>query len=622
MKKITKVIVSLIMTAMLLVSSVSVAGVFAEDGCDCGHTPMILVSGFGATTLVQVNEDGSEEIAFPFGVDQVTSALTDNIGAFSTEAPLEFVKSIVKQLVEPIRMNPDGTSYYNLRPVYETVEDTSYEGFVRNNAQKYIPYTGSEFLDMERIADRIGDDHVFNFMYDWRFSGDKIADMLDEYIQDVLEYTGHDKVDVYSLSQGSVAVAQYLYKYAHKGQVEDMVFDNPILEGSNFVSDLLAPADEVISIDLKSVLDLLSSIMHIEKSISDLLVVLDILPESEIGLDQVLDYAAKDLIYPIAKDSPAYLEMVIDSEYERVIADYFSNPGNEKLIEEAKLVRNGYMKDVAGTFRDAERYGIEISVISHTGIDLVTASDIISDGIVDMSTSCGAYCSPDGKPFPEDYEQLVTNGKNCISPDRMVDISCGYIPERTWIIDGLYHGMIEWAPNSLELIETLFYTDDIKDAWSSARFPQFMQSNDSNSDLYMVFASTNCLYEVKDGTGKLVIENVSKENSMLIKSIEISGAASTTSVTLPATLNPGEKLTVTLRTTAETFGNIRINYVESDNYLKDKVKEEAFTITSNYSGLLTDGSTGTVVQDNSVFAFVVRILLTILNMIKSLFGLA
>ena len=121
---------------------------------------------------------------------------------------------------------------------------------------------------------------------------------------------------------------------------------------------------------------------------------------------------------------------------------------------------------------------------------------------------------------------------------------------------------------------------------------------------------------------QLVIENVSKENSMLIKNIEISGADSSVSVSLPATLNPGEKLTVSIRTTSETFGNIKINYVESDNYLKDKVKEEAFTITSNYSGQLTDGSTGEVIQDNSVFALVVRILLTILNMIKSLFGLA
>lgn len=622
MKKITKVIISLIMTMMLVVSSVSIAGVSAQDSCDCGHTPMIMVSGFGATTLVQVNEDGSEEVAFPFGADKIVSALTGNVGEFSTEAPLEYIKAIVKDLVEPIRMNPDGTSYYNLKPIYESVEDTSYAGFVKNDALKYIPYTGSEFLDMKRVADRIGDDHVFNFMYDWRFSGDKIADMLDVYIQEVLEYTGHDKVDVYSLSQGSVAVAQYLYKYADKGQVEDMVFDNPILEGSNFVSDLLAPADEVISIDLKSVLDLIERILHIEKDISDLLVVLDILPESEISLDTVLDYAAKDLIYPIAKDSPAYLEMVIDSEYERVIADYFSNPGNEKLIAEAELVRNGYMKDVSGTFRNAERYGIEISVISHTGIDLVTASEVISDGIVDMSTSCGAYCSPDGNPFPADYEQKVANGKNCISPDRTVDISCGYIPERTWIIDGLYHGMIEWAPNSLALLETLFYTDDLKDAWCSARFPQFMQSNDSNSDLYMVFASTNSLYEVKNGAGKLVVENVSKENSMLIKSVEVSGADGVVSVALPATLKPGEKLSVMIGTSAEAFGNIKINYIESDNYLKEKVKEEAFTVTSNYSGQVIGETSDNFVKDNSVFAFVIRILLTIVNMIKSLFGMA
>lgn len=619
MKKIRKAIISLIMAIIMIVSSIGVIGAFAENHCDCGHTPMIMVSGFGATTLVQVNDDGSEEVAFPFDMNKVVKALTGSLGEFSTEAPLEYVKAIVKQLVEPIRMNPDGTSYYNLRPVYDAVEDTSYAGFVKNDALKYVPYTGSEFLDMERVADRIGDDHVFNFMYDWRLSGDKIADLLDEYIQEVLEYTGHDKVDVYSLSQGSVAVAQYLYKYADKAQVEDMVFDNPILEGSNFVSDLLAPADEVISIDLESVLDLLEGILHIETDISELIKLLDLLPE-DFSIDSVLDYAAKDLIYPIAKDSPAYLEMVIASEYERVIADYFSNPGNEKLIEEAELVRNGYMKDVAGTFRNAERYGIEISIISHTGIDLVTASDVLSDGIVDMSTSCGAYCSPDGTPFSEDYEQMVENGKNCISPDRTVDISCGYIPERTWIIDGLYHGMIEWAPNSLELLETLFYTDDIKDAWSSAKFPQFMQSNDSNSDLYMFFASTNSMYEVTDGAGKLIIENVSKENTMLIDSIEISGAEGNVSVALPATLDPGEKLSVMIDTSYVAFGSVKVNYIESDNYLKEKVKEEAFSITDNYSGQVIDASDDDFVGNDTIFALVIRIILTIVNLIKGIFG--
>ncbi len=615
MKNKVKVIISLVMTLMLLFSSVSIMSVSASDACDCGHTPMVMVSGFGATTLIKINDDGSEEVAFPFDANCIINAVTGNLSSFNKDAPLDYVKELVKDLVEPIRMNADGTSYYNLRPVYETVEDTCLQGFKKNDALKYVPYTGSDFLDMERIGKRIGDDHVFNFMYDWRFSGDKIADLLDEYIQDVLEFTGHDRVDIYCLSQGSVAVAQYVYKYANKAQVEDLVFDNPIVEGSNFVSDLLAPADEIIRLDFESILDLLEGILHIETDISEIITVLGLIP-SDFDIHSVMDYAAKELIYPIAKDSPAYIEMIIPSEYDRVVAEYFSNPGNEILLAEANKVRNGYMADVAGTFRNAENYGIEISIISHTGIDLVTATDALSDGIVDLSTSCGAYCSPDGTPFAADYVQKVDNGKNCISPDRTVDISCGYIPERTWIIDGLWHGMIEWAPNSLELLETLFFTDDLKDAWSSARFPQFMQSNDRNSDLYMYFTSTNSMYEVTGGKGQLVIENVSKENMILIENVVFEGVNAETDIAVPVMLDPGDKMTVTVDTAAADYGTITVEYIESDNYINSKTKTEGLSITDNYSGKLTS-ATESSVAGNSIFALVVRIILRLLSLIKT-----
>lgn len=615
MKKTAKAVISLVLTVIIVLSSLSVIGVSASDSCDCGHTPMVMVSGFGATTLIKVNDDGSEEVAFPFDATCITNAITGNIGKFNTEAPLDFVKALLVDLIEPIRMNPDGTSYYNLRPVYETVEDTCLAGFKKNDALKYVPYTGSDFLDMERIGKKIGDDHVFNFMYDWRLSGDKIADLLDEYIADVLEYTGHDRVDIYCLSQGSVAVAQYVYKYADKAQVEDLVFDNPIVEGSNFVSDLLAPADEIIRLDFESILDLLEGILHIETDISEIINILGLIP-SDFDIHTVIDYAAKDLIYPIAKDSPAYLEMIIPSEYDRVIADYFSNPANEVLVAEAEKVRNGYMADVKSTFETAAEYGIEISIISHTGIDLVTATNALSDGIVDLSTSCGAYCSPDGTPFGSDYVQKVDNGRNCISPDRTVDVSCGYIPERTWIIDGLWHGMIEWAPNSLELLETLFYTDTLTDVWSSARFPQFMQSNDSNSDIYMYFTSTNSLYEVKGGSGQLVIENVSKENDMLIDTVTFDGAKGTVDIAVPVNLRPGEKMTLTVDTSKVSYGTITVTYIESDNYLKTKTKTEGFSVTDNYSGKLTGVSESSVAGDG-VFAIVVRILLLIANLLKN-----
>lgn len=614
--KTTKAIISFVLSLIMVFSSMAVVGVSADDGCDCGHTPMVMVSGFGATTLIKVNDDGSEEVAFPFDASCITKAVTGNISSFNTEAPLDFVKALLVDLIEPIRMNPDGTSYYNLRPVYETVEDTSLEGFKKNDALKYVPYTGSDFLDMERIGKRIGDDHVFNFMYDWRLSGDIIADLLDEYIEDVLEYTGHDRVDIYCLSQGSVAVAQYVYKYADKAQVEDLVFDNPIVEGSNFVSDLLAPADEVIRLDFESILDLLEGILHIETDLSEIINVLALIP-SDFDIHSVIDYAAKDLIYPIAKDSPAYIEMIIPSEYDRVIAEYYSNPGNEALVAEAEKVRNGYMADVKGTFETAAEYGIEISIISHTGIDLVTATNALSDGIVDLSTSCGAYCSADGTPFASDYVQKVDNGKNCISPDRTVDVSCGYIPERTWIIDGLWHGMIEWAPNSLELLETLFYTDTLTDAWSSARFPQFMLSNDSNSDIYMYFTSTNSLYEVKGGKGQLVIENVSKENDVLIDTVTFEGISGVVDIAVPVNLRPGEKMTLTVDTDKNDYGTITVTYIESDNYINTKTKTEGFSVTDNYSGKLTNAAETSVAGD-SIFALVIRIILTIANLLRKL----
>ena len=614
--KTTKAIISFVLSVIMVFSSIAVVSVSAQDSCDCGHTPMVMVSGFGATTLIKVNDDGSEEVAFPFDAACITNAVTGNISSFNTDAPLDFVKALLVDLIEPIRMNPDGTSYYNLRPVYETVEDTSLEGFRKNDALKYVPYTGSDFLDMERIGKRIGDDHVFNFMYDWRLSGDKLADLLDAYIEDVLEYTGHDKVDIYCLSQGSVPVAQYVYKYADKAQVEDLVFDNPIVEGSNFVSDLLAPADKVIRLDFESILDLLEGILHIETDISEIINILGMIP-SDFDVHGVIDYAAKDLIYPIAKDSPAYIEMIIPSEYDRVIAEYYSNPGNEVLVAEADKVRNGYMADVRGTFEYAAEYGIEISIISHTGIDLVTATNALSDGIVDLSTSCGAYCSPDGTPFASDYVQKVDNGKNCISPDRTVDISCGYIPERTWIIDGLWHGMIEWAPNSLELLETLFYTDSLTDAWSSARFPQFMQSNDSNSDIYMYFTSTNSLYEVKGGKGQLVIENVSKENEVLIDTVTFEGINGVVDIAVPVNLRPGEKMTLTVETDKNDYGTITVTYIESDNYINTKTKTEGFSVTDNYSGKLTN-ATETSVAGNGIFALVIRIILTIANILRNL----
>ena len=195
MKKIIAVVLSVLMTFVLFVPA------FAEGGsCDCGKTPVIMVSGFGATTLMRVNEDGTEEAVFPPSMDAVLAAVKKHADKLDVKDLTKFVYPLIEDLLDPIRMNPDGTSYYNIKPIYSSVEDTCYDGFVRNDATSYIPYGDSDFLDMKSAAERLGGDHVFNFLFDWRKSGEDVADELLQYIEDVKAFTGHDKVSVYCLS--------------------------------------------------------------------------------------------------------------------------------------------------------------------------------------------------------------------------------------------------------------------------------------------------------------------------------------------------------------------------------------------------------------------------------------
>lgn len=622
LKKTFSVIMSLVLAIALMIPTASLA--FAEENCGCGKTPVVMVSGFGATTLVQVNSDGSESVAFPFTAETALNIVKSNMSKFDIKNLMPFAQAVISELLEPIRMNPDGSSVHELKPIYSSVEDTSYDGFVKNNATKYIPYGDSDFLDMKSAAERLGGDHVFNFLYDWRLSGDKVADLLLDYIEQVRSYTGHDKVSVYCLSQGSVAVAQYLYKYADKAYIENLVFDNPILEGSYFVSDLLNDKSELYNLDIDTLIDLLENIIHTELDLSEVLaaVVPDTVDEPA---NKILKTVALSTILPIAKNSPAYLEMVPEDKFDGVVENYFSDDGNEVIVSDALKVRNGYMKSISRTLKNAANYGTKVSIVSCSGIGLVTGTKIQSDGIVNLSSSCGAYCVNEENAFGSDYVQKVDfGGKNLISPDRTIDLSTGFIPERTWIINERYHGQSEWAPNSLKLLETLLYTDELTDAWSSAEFPQFMQSDDPNKDVAAVFADTNCLYAVKGGSGKLVIKNTASKNCVLITEITVDGAEVRQSEKLPIILSAGKKLVLDIDTANVTSGKVTIKYCESDNYCMEKSRTYSFSVTDNYSGKLTDSQDSGVTSGaanklvSTVWSVLAKLTRTVLAVVEKL----
>lgn len=550
-------------------------------------TPVVMVSGFGAPALAM---DG--DAVFPPSGNKILEALgiDENLTLEKAMSELEIwmqdegyvvqLAAIVSRIMEPIRVNPDGTSTYDVKPIISGAENTSLAAFKEQDMLDYVPYTGSEFLDMESIAERIGDENVFNFMYDWRIDYDIVADEFKEYIDDVLELTGAEKVSVYSISQGCLVVGQYLYKYSHLEQTDRVIFDTPVLGGTTFAADLLTPGG--IALNFPVILLLLSDILHMEIDLTGLTDLLEgdfITGAITIGKEQC--------ILPPMQYCTAFWQMVPIDLFDEKAAAYLDEKENAAVYEAVRNFHNGFMGNITETFEKATEHGCEISIKACSGFDLVTPTNVNSDSIVDMQYSCGAICAPYGETFPEDYKQAVDNGKNSISPDRTIDLSAGYWPHRTWVVDGLYHGQVEWCPRSLALVEALLFTDDIKDAYSSYEFPQFMQSESPTSALSIRFANTNnnfLLLEEGREEYTMTLKNVSREKTFVINSVECDNGAVNPDYSFKKVLLPGESINITVAASEAKSGKINVSYSEAKNVFELSEKSFGITVLESYSG--------------------------------------
>ncbi len=573
--------IAFIMAAVVAFAAIPFAAATAKV------TPVVMVSGFGATALAM---DG--EAVFPPSGNKILEALgiDENLTAEKIMSELEIwiqdkgyvvqLAAIVSRIVEPIRVNPDGSSAYDVKPIVSGARNTSLAAFKEQNMLDYVPYTGSEFLDMESIAERIGDENVFNFTYDWRADYDVVADEFKDYIDDVLELTGAEKVSIYSISQGCLVVGQYLYKYSHLGQTDKVIFDTPVLGGTSFASDLLTPGG--IALNFPVILMLLSDILHMEIDLTGISSLL----EGDF-ISGAITIGKEQCILPPMISCTAFWQMVPVDLFEEKAKVYLDETENEAVFAAVRNFHKGFMGNITETFEKATEYGCEISIKACSGFDLVTPTDVNSDSIVDMQYSCGAICAPFGETFPEDYIQAVDNGKNSISPDRTIDLSAGYWPHRTWVVDGLYHGQVEWCKRSLALVETLLFTDEIKDAYSSYEFPQFMQSESPTSALSIRFINTNSNFLLlEDGREEytMTLKNVSKEKTFVVNSVECDNGAVSPDYSSKKVLLPGESINIAVSAEEAKSGKIKISYSETKNVFESKEKTFGITVLESYSG--------------------------------------
>ena len=392
-------IVSVLMAAVMLFGTLSVSAAIPDvSDYEYDKLPVIMVSGFGATTLSKTNEAGEEVAVFPPSGDVILDALDGQIpgillGLFNTifmkdNAVLaDSLGTVVARIIEPIAMQADGTPVdTSVHAIVGGAENTSLQAFKDNGMLDYVPYTGSEFLDMEVIGDIVGDDKVFNFTYDWRYSHVDVAELFREYVQDVLELTGAEKVNVYAISQGSLIVGAYMYEHAEDGYLNNVFFDTPALAGTDLVTDLFG--GEKLALNYEVLAPLLGQILHTEMDLSG---IIDILPTQ--FLNEACEFGRTDIILPALIGGTAFWDMAPCEELDKLIELRLDPVDNAQLIAKTNELHDGFMSHITETFIRAELNGASISIKTGTGYPLMTGSFENSDTIVNVKYSCGATCA-------------------------------------------------------------------------------------------------------------------------------------------------------------------------------------------------------------------------------------
>ncbi|MCQ2462055.1 MAG: hypothetical protein MJ177_01460 [Clostridia bacterium] len=537
MKKLLPVFLAAVL--MLCVCTPAFAAVDKNNMTDY---PVVMVTGYSSSQLYKVNPDGSEEHAWGVDFNEIIKKVLDNIvlvgqsfGELTKGNAQKIAKTVGDGMVElygDLAYDDNGESVEDIRLYCVTPEESNaavlYEKYPDDIKFQYEPEIAAD------IAGYIGYENIYNFNVDFRDGTVKCAARLDEFIEDVLKYTGKDKVNIFAVSHGGQTTASYLTLYGYKKQVDNAVLTVPAIGGAALAYDIMSGR---AILDEENLLRFVEHGMMFETDYNWLV------QAQELGfLDDIiaglLPYA-----YKIIGNWGSIWDFIPTDYYEEVKALRLDPEKQAKVIESSDYAHYEVMSQFGTSLQRAvDEYGVNVSIVAGTDNAATTGLQENSDGIIRAKDSTGATTAPFGKRFSDGYTALNGDG-SFVSPGRTVDASTAYLPERTWCVDGLFHGMTYKDKYTTELMLDLLLTDRLENVNTDPAFPRFHATTNKSSSVYFEFDQSNPGYlGTKDGA--LVIRNLSEKFGMSVSAVTARGTDISFKLPLIKILKPGESIVV------------------------------------------------------------------------------
>ncbi len=567
-KKGLSLILSIVLLCSVFLTTVGAAVQFEGEISDY---PVIMVAGYSSSELVKVEENGERTRIWGLDMNSILDRVINRIYdlgkglVLTAKGDAQYLGTVLGEEIEAeleyMKINPDGTSKYNIQVENTAVEETNMKYILDNGLP--LEYINEDKISYE-IAEYVGEENMFFYTNDWRQSVYDCAVGLDEYIQKVKEYTGKDKVNIIAVSHGGQVSAVYLSLFGYKQDVDNAVLTVPAIGGAGMAYDALTgdvAVDEYMLVwYLQHGFDADGKYEWLVKA-------------QQFGfLDNVVK-AAVPYIHNVIGYWGSIWDFVPLEYYDELKAQRLDPVENAAIIEKSDMVHYEIMANYHDNLQKCVNdYGINVSIIAGTGVPCVTGLRTNADALIRTTDSTGALCAPYEKRFNDGYTGAGTMCSDPthdhVSPSFEVDASTGFLPENTWYVDGLFHGMTFHDPYSRSLALKNLLTDEIVNVHSDPNYPQFHESTNTNYAVFVRFDSSAEGF-VGSNDKYLVIKNLSLNYPVKVTSIIFEGADFVAHTMGMKELAPGQEMKISLTGKLPKVSNalmqVKINYEMVDN---------------------------------------------------------
>ena len=425
------------------------------------YIPEIIVTGFGRTDLILDKGEPTEDQIFLPSMNRLMPALGELIFPLSMFLLFNnydyFAKSLVNtanNLFKEIEFDNDG------EPVYDNIS-------------------------LEAESDYL------MFRYDFRYDVTDSAKLLNDYIEQVKEAFGAEKVALIPESMGCAVTLTYLYLYGYDS-VDTVIFRSSAMMGISFMGKVFT---KNISISPEGVLGFINSFIQGQGSdrILERALVsrLGKLPVTFIAnklnrfFEEEKDYIYENSMYRMFGHLPGIWSFIPSDYYEEAKQTMLDEELNQKLIEKIDVYQYQIKPAAADLFSRMQADGVKIAVLSNYGfygVPLTAENDMNTDFLVDTEySSIGAVCSKVGGSLGDGYTQQINDGYNHLSADNQIDASTCMLPMNTWFIKGMIHTW--YTDGYYDLIDWIIYDSKSARTDENPEYPQFLFDNVETEEL-------------------------------------------------------------------------------------------------------------------------------------------